>query len=471
MKLFSEPLLPRTSIKICDCTTIMTRSIFVFFILFQAVFFAQGIQAVPDNLPGIQVPTRNTEIITHPFTGSRITELRRSSEKEHRVIQKSYGQGKPTLALLFSRDNTKNLITLFLLPLGDWQSLDINPKNMQQSLNGVDSVEAVARILAPQYTADPKWDPGETRIEISTDYHQSHFYPFKVKNSLSNTTEEGLICAGTEKTENYLYLDMQPFQIPVMTIDNPKVGYLEQVALNTEQVEEELKKFREFYQESDIEHDGKVYDKLREPPGQKCTYILPGEPKKEGYRLLTFAKFPTEVPVDIVSLAKHGFFWTGYKDRVKCFSCALQVYDWGVYDDPASKKWHYRNCQLINGCEGTNVPLSKGPIIFTEGTDPYHRDDPCSSNSQEARQAGSSAAYQRPGQSAKTIPSPSVPRESSQNLQDRAATASNQTESRDLVVLPPPHQTAKVVHPPPAPPPPPQSGRPTQGRRACIRGH
>jgi len=45
---------------------------------------------------------------------------------------------------------------------------------------------------------------------------------------------------------------------------------------------------------------------------------LPGDETKETYRLSTYLKLQ-DIPVDPVKLAKHGFFYTGYKDRVKCF--------------------------------------------------------------------------------------------------------------------------------------------------------
>ena len=70
---------------------------------------------------------------------------------------------------------------------------------------------------------------------------------------------------------------------------------------------------------NDIEHDGRVVDTLNEPPGQQSVYILPGNQEEEVYRMTTFARFPTNSPVDTRQLAEYGFCYTGYKDRVKCF--------------------------------------------------------------------------------------------------------------------------------------------------------
>jgi len=35
--------------------------------------------------------------------------------------------------------------------------------------------------------------------------------------------------------------------------------------------------------------------------------------------MTTFLKFPPHIPVDPVLLARCGFYYTGYRDRVKCF--------------------------------------------------------------------------------------------------------------------------------------------------------
>ena len=55
--------------------------------------------------------------------------------------------------------------------------------------------------------------------------------------------------------------------------------------------------------------------------GQKCVYILPGNTEKETYRVGTFLKFPeyAQEVVDVCVLARYGFYYIGYKDRVKCF--------------------------------------------------------------------------------------------------------------------------------------------------------
>ena len=43
-----------------------------------------------------------------------------------------------------------------------------------------------------------------------------------------------------------------------------------------------------------------------------------GDHGEQTYRLQTFKDYP-KPDVDIYSLSKQGFYYTGYKDRVKCF--------------------------------------------------------------------------------------------------------------------------------------------------------
>uniref|UniRef100_H2YMW1 Uncharacterized protein n=1 Tax=Ciona savignyi TaxID=51511 RepID=H2YMW1_CIOSA len=120
----------------------------------------------------------------------------------------------------------------------------------------------------------------------------------------------------------------------------------------------------------DIEVDGRVIDRPKDPPGQKSIYILPGATEREVYRLTTFKMFPQDVPIDIMLLAKCGFHFTGYKDRVKCFSCGVCVESWMIGDDPTAAKWHFESCELVLGTDERNVPISsfngaKNKLKFT----------------------------------------------------------------------------------------------------------
>ena len=97
-----------------------------------------------------------------------------------------------------------------------------------------------------------------------------------------------------------------------------------------------------------------------DPPGQKCVYIPPGDTAKEAYRLSTFLRFPSEIPVTPPDLAAAGFYYTGYKDRVKCFTCATSVESWTLGDKPIDVRWHKSNCSMVRGDECGNIRLGSG---------------------------------------------------------------------------------------------------------------
>lgn len=70
----------------------------------------------------------------------------------------------------------------------------------------------------------------------------------------------------------------------------------------------------------------------------------------EIYRLETFENFPSAVPVSDRTLARAGFFYTGYKDQVKCFSCGGTIENW-QHGDSAVRKHRqlFPACPFING--------------------------------------------------------------------------------------------------------------------------
>ena len=103
--------------------------------------------------------------------------------------------------------------------------------------------------------------------------------------------------------------------------------------------------------------DGRIVISSRGPPGQHSVYIRPGDPCQEIYRLSTFEKFPEHCPANPCQLAAGGFFHTGHKDRVKCFSCAQTVENWPPGDYLLSSHWHSMDCQFIRGTDNTNVPF------------------------------------------------------------------------------------------------------------------
>jgi len=120
---------------------------------------------------------------------------------------------------------------------------------------------------------------------------------------------------------------------------------------------------RNFY--SELQHDGVVYDKPKDPPGQKSVYIPPGDTSKEKYRLSTFLKFP-KTSMDLVGLAAAGFFYTGFKDRVKCFSCGQSVEDWLPEDNVKDSRWHRSSCVHFHRKNFSNIPKSRSLLGMKE---------------------------------------------------------------------------------------------------------
>ncbi|EMP37968.1 Putative inhibitor of apoptosis [Chelonia mydas] len=68
----------------------------------------------------------------------------------------------------------------------------------------------------------------------------------------------------------------------------------------------------------------------------------------ELYRMSTFSTFPLNVPVSERSLARAGFYYTGMKDKVRCFSCGLMLDNWKQGDSALEKhKQLYPSCSFI----------------------------------------------------------------------------------------------------------------------------
>ena len=95
-----------------------------------------------------------------------------------------------------------------------------------------------------------------------------------------------------------------------------------------------------------IVSDGQPLGRRRDPPGQLSVYIPPGDTKREVYRLSTFAKYPSGSVMDPWTLVCAGFHYRGYKDRVQCHGCGMQVQDWVVGDNPKDAKWHEVTCKF-----------------------------------------------------------------------------------------------------------------------------
>ncbi|XP_058426702.1 baculoviral IAP repeat-containing protein 3 isoform X3 [Marmota monax] len=75
----------------------------------------------------------------------------------------------------------------------------------------------------------------------------------------------------------------------------------------------------------------------------------------ELYRMSTYSTFPSGVPVSERSLARAGFYYTGVKDKVKCFCCGLMLDNWKHGDNPIEKhKKLYPSCSFVQNLNSVN---------------------------------------------------------------------------------------------------------------------
>ncbi|XP_077197644.1 baculoviral IAP repeat-containing protein 2 isoform X2 [Paroedura picta] len=86
----------------------------------------------------------------------------------------------------------------------------------------------------------------------------------------------------------------------------------------------------------------------------------------ELYRISTFSTFPLNVPVSERSLARAGFYYTGLKDKVKCFSCGLMLDNWKKGDSAVDKhKQFYPSCSLVQSLASANSLSSSFHSAFS----------------------------------------------------------------------------------------------------------
>ena len=61
-------------------------------------------------------------------------------------------------------------------------------------------------------------------------------------------------------------------------------------------------------------------------------------------------------------LARCGFFFTDYRDKVKCFECSLQIAEWQENDVPCSLHQRFSgSCRYLRGLDTGNVRLGFDP--------------------------------------------------------------------------------------------------------------
>lgn len=75
----------------------------------------------------------------------------------------------------------------------------------------------------------------------------------------------------------------------------------------------------------------------------------------ELYRMSTFSTFPLNTPVSERSLARAGFYYTGVKDKVKCYSCGLMLDNWKKGDSAMDKhRQLYPSCSFVQSVTSGN---------------------------------------------------------------------------------------------------------------------
>ena len=61
---------------------------------------------------------------------------------------------------------------------------------------------------------------------------------------------------------------------------------------------------------------------------------------------------------DPEELAAVGFYYLGYSDRVKCFACHWEIYNWQETDNPWTEHQRFNKKRpLLNGISCNNVPI------------------------------------------------------------------------------------------------------------------
>ncbi|XP_045198428.2 baculoviral IAP repeat-containing protein 7-like [Mercenaria mercenaria] len=87
-------------------------------------------------------------------------------------------------------------------------------------------------------------------------------------------------------------------------------------------------------------------------------------------RYESFKNFPMESPVTPMRLASNGFYYTGTKDTVECFSCKLKYSGWKEGDEPDDL--HKRlspDCNFMKGVDSTNVPIHPTSESISNGSE------------------------------------------------------------------------------------------------------
>ncbi|XP_021345068.1 uncharacterized protein LOC110445036 [Mizuhopecten yessoensis] len=79
-------------------------------------------------------------------------------------------------------------------------------------------------------------------------------------------------------------------------------------------------------------------------------------------RLRSFWSFPMDSPILPITLAKYGFYYTGRRDEVVCFSCNVSHSNWRRGDSVYAVHYQMsKRCRFMNGEDVGNIPIH-GPL-------------------------------------------------------------------------------------------------------------
>lgn len=88
--------------------------------------------------------------------------------------------------------------------------------------------------------------------------------------------------------------------------------------------------------------------------------------------------------MDPCKLSAAGFYYTGNDDRVKCFECGVEIYQWVEGDNPMSDHQRWRpNCRFIRKIPCGNIPIGVDPTTIPQSS--TRSQDVCGTYGEEIR--------------------------------------------------------------------------------------
>jgi len=89
----------------------------------------------------------------------------------------------------------------------------------------------------------------------------------------------------------------------------------------------------------------------------------------EVVRLASFDKWPVWAVKRPTELADNGFYYCGYSDQVKCYSCGGEISNWSVNNDVAEEhRKQFPHCLVVIGLADDNRKLGSGYLTCYRST-------------------------------------------------------------------------------------------------------